>query len=64
MRIKHWFYTTPLRLRSVFRRRQVEQELDEEFQYHIGRQIEEHVAKGMTEEEARYAALRALGGVE
>ncbi|HEY7180677.1 MAG TPA: ABC transporter permease, partial [Blastocatellia bacterium] len=28
------------------------------------RQIEEHLAKGMTEEEARHAALRAIGGVE
>src|SRR5215475_8421474 len=64
MRIKHWFYTVPLRLRSLFRRRQVEQELDEELHYHIDRQIEENIAKGMTDEEARYAALRALGGVE
>ena len=64
MRIKHWFYTVPLRLRSLFRRSQVEQELDEEIRYHIERQIEEHISKGMTEEEARYAALRALGGVE
>ncbi|HEY6402530.1 MAG TPA: permease prefix domain 1-containing protein, partial [Blastocatellia bacterium] len=64
MRIKHWFYTVPLRLRSIFRRRQIEQELDEELRYHIDRQIEEHIAKGMTPEEARYAAMRALSGVE
>src|SRR6266536_5860608 len=64
MRIKHWFYTVPLRLRSLFRRSQVEEELDEEIRYHIERQIEENVAKGMTEEGARYAALRAMGGVE
>src|SRR5215831_5111954 len=64
MRIKHWFYTAPLRLRSLFRRTQVEEELDEELRYHIERQIEEHLAKGMTPEEARYAALRAMGGVE
>src|SRR5262249_42446399 len=64
MRLKHWFYTVPLRLRSHFRRAQVEQELDEELQYHLERQIEEHIAKGMTPEEARYAALRAMGGVE
>jgi hypothetical protein len=30
MRLEHWFYTVPLRLRSLFRRRQVEQELDME----------------------------------
>jgi macrolide transport system ATP-binding/permease protein len=64
MRFEHWFYTLPLRLRSLFRRAQVERELDEELQYHLERQIEEHIAKGMTAEEARYAALRALGGVE
>src|SRR5215470_3114969 len=64
MRFEHWFYTLPLRLRSLFRRRQVEQELDEELRYHLERQIEEHIAKGMTPEEARYAALRAMGGIE
>src|SRR5215813_397078 len=64
MRLKHWFYTVPLRLRSLLRRAQVEQELDEELRYHIERQTEELIAKGMTEEEARYAALRAIGGVE
>src|SRR6266545_1920184 len=64
MRIKHWFYTIPLRLRSIFRHNQVEQELDEEIRYHLDRQIEENIAKGMTPEEARYAALRAMGGIE
>jgi putative ABC transport system permease protein len=64
MRLKHWFYTIPLRLRSLFRRAQVEQELDEELLYHIDRQIEENIAKGMATEEARNAAHRAIGGVE
>jgi VIT1/CCC1 family predicted Fe2+/Mn2+ transporter len=64
MRFEHWFYTVPLRLRSLFRRRQVEQELDEEIRYHLERQIEERIAQGMTPEEARHAALRAMGGIE
>src|SRR5215468_7755292 len=64
MRFEHWFYTLPLRLRSLFRRAQVERELDEELHYHLDRQIEEHLAKGMAPEEARHAALRAMGGVE
>ena len=46
MRLEHWFYTMPLRLRSLFRRRQVEAELDEELQYHLERKIEEHIAQG------------------
>src|SRR5499426_1504296 len=64
MRFEHWFYTLPLRLRSLFRRTQVERELDEELQYHLERQIEELIAKGMMAEEARNAARRAMGGVE
>src|SRR5262245_43294389 len=64
MRLKHWFYTAPLRLRSIFRRRQVERELDEELRYHLDQQVEENMAKGMTPEEARQAAMRAMGGVE
>ena len=64
MRLKHWFYIVPLRLRSLFRRRRVEQELDDEIRYHLDRQIEEYIAKGMTSEDASSAALRDLGGVE
>ena len=61
---KGWLYTLPLRLRSLLRRDKVEQELDEELRYHLDRQIEENLAKGMTPDEARYAALRAMGGIE
>jgi predicted permease len=63
MRLQQWFYTLPLRLRSLLRRGQVEQELDEELQYHLERQIEENLATGMTAEDARYAALRAMDGI-
>src|SRR6185503_14224903 len=31
---------------------------------HMERQIEEHVRKGLTPEEARYAAIRAMRGIE
>src|SRR5439155_1538943 len=53
-----------LRLRSLFARKRVERELDEELLYHLERQIEEYVAAGMSVEDARRAALRAIGGVE
>src|SRR2546422_392801 len=64
MRLKHLFYVLPLRLRSLFRRNQVEKELDEEMQYHLERQIEQNIGGGMRPDEARYAALRAIGGIE
>jgi len=59
-----WIYKFPLRLRSLFRKSPVEQELTEELRFHLEKLIEEKVAIGMTPEDARYAALRELGGVE
>jgi hypothetical protein len=51
-------------IRSLFRRRQEEQQLNEELQFHLERQIEQNLAAGMPPEEARYAALRLFGGVQ
>ena len=64
MRMEHWIYSLPLRLRSLFHRRQVEAELDEELQYHLQQRIEEDIAQGLSPREARYSALRAMDGVE
>jgi MacB-like periplasmic core domain len=61
MRIEHWIYTLPLRLRSLFRRNRLGEELDEELSDHIERQIEDNLARGMGPKEARLAALRAFG---
>ena len=64
MRLEHWFYTIPLRLRSLLRRQRVEPELDEELQYHLQRKTEENLGAGMAVEEARRAAQLDFGGVE
>lgn len=53
-----------LRLRSLFAGKKVERELEEELQYHVERQIEENIAAGMSVEDARHAALRAVGAIE
>src|SRR5262245_36880407 len=63
MRVQHWFYTIPLRLRSIFRRRQVERDLDDELQYHLDKKIEEMLSRGLDRAEARNAALRAMDGL-
>src|SRR5579884_2883133 len=52
-----------LRARSLFHRRRVEAELDEELRYHLEREIEANLAAGMGPREAAHAALRAFGGV-
>jgi len=64
MRPQHWLYTIPLRLRSLFRRRHVERELNEELQFHLEHKIEEGIANGVSPKEARYAAMRAMDGLE
>jgi predicted permease len=56
--------TLRLRLRSLFRRQRVESELDEELRYHVERLMEENIARGMSADEARHAALREMGGLE
>jgi hypothetical protein len=35
MGLERWLYTLPLRLRTLFRRGEIEQELDEELRYHL-----------------------------
>ena len=64
MRLEHWRYTIPIRLRSMFSRARVEQELSEEFQFHLDLQTAQGIAEGKTPEQARYAALRAMEGTE
>jgi len=64
MRVEHWWFELPLRIRSIFRRRRVESELDEELQFHLDHKIEEGIADGLSAEEARRRALRAMGGLD
>jgi predicted permease len=64
MRVEHWWYTLPLRLKSLFRRSRVEQELDEELQFHLEHKIEEGIARGLSPDQARRMALKAMGGLD
>src|ERR1051325_11293790 len=53
-----------LRLRALFRKTQMERELEEELRFHLEKEVEQNLARGMSPEEARLAALRSFGGVE
>src|SRR5690349_13778246 len=64
MRPEHWLYTIPLRLRSLFRRAEADQELDDELRDHLERATEEYIAKGMAPQEARRRVRLDLGGIE
>jgi len=52
------------RLRSLFRKQKLEDELAAEIQSHLEMQVEDLVRQGITSEEARYIALRKFGGVD
>src|SRR3989442_7490538 len=64
MRPEHWLHTIPLRLRSLFRWAQADQELDDELRDHLERKTEEYVAQGMTQEAAHRRARLDLDGIE
>ena len=53
-----------VRLRALFRKAEVERELDEELRFHLEKETEQNLARGMGPEEARRAALVSFGGVE
>jgi len=61
--VPRWLEQVRLILRSVFRRTLVDQELDEELQDHLQREIEGGMHRGLTPDEARYAAQRAMGPI-
>jgi len=64
MRPERWMFTIPLRLRSLFRWAQADQELDDELRDHLEGKTQEYVAHGMTQEEAQRRARLELGGIE
>ena len=53
-----------LRLRSLLSRKKAEQELEEEFRYHLERETEERIASGINPDDARYAALQSIRDIE
>jgi len=64
MRIEHWWFTAPLRIKSILRRRRLDRELEEELQFHLEHKIEEGIAAGLAPDEARRRAMLAMGGLE
>ncbi len=51
------------RFAALFRSRKLDADLDEELRAHIDLAIEENLGRGMNEQQARTAALRAFGGI-
>ncbi len=64
MRLEHWLYIIRLRLRSLFQRQRVDEDLGAELRYHIECKTEENIARGMRPDDAHRAALLDMHGIE
>jgi macrolide transport system ATP-binding/permease protein len=53
-----------IRLRSLFRRRAVEGELDEELRFHVEHHVEKYIQSGLTREEAMRRTRLEFGGLD
>ncbi|NDQ57747.1 MAG: ABC transporter permease [Acidipila sp.] len=64
MRLQRWLFMVPLWLRSLFHRRQLDQDLDDELQYHLEQKTQQFIDAGLPADQARFAALRDMDGIE
>src|SRR3989442_5877245 len=53
-----------MRLGSMFRKRKLDADLDAELRAHLDALTEANIRRGMSPEEARFAARREFGGLE
>jgi hypothetical protein len=56
-----WFNILRTRLRALFRRESVLQDIEEELRIHVEMETETNIKRGMPPEEARAAALKSFG---
>jgi putative ABC transport system permease protein len=52
-----------LNFRVLLNKKRSEQEMDDELRFHLEKQTEQNIARGMSAKEARYAALRQFGNM-
>jgi predicted permease len=57
----HWFRALRLHIQSLFRRKQLDSDLNDELAFHLAQRADKNRAAGMTADDARHAAHRQLG---
>src|SRR6185437_1721064 len=62
--MREFFRVLIRRVAALFRRRDLDEDLDAELRSHVEMAIERNIRKGMSAENARREALCSLGGVE
>ncbi len=61
MHVERWRNIVWLRLRSLLRRGAVESEMDRELRFHLDREIEQNVSRGMTQKPGPGGRAAATG---
>src|SRR5207237_9897416 len=61
---RKWILVVPLRLRSLFLRRRVERDLQDELAFHLDMEASRYAEAGVDAVEAERGARRTFGGVE
>ncbi|MGH9352763.1 MAG: ABC transporter permease, partial [Terriglobia bacterium] len=59
--LSEWITALWLRMRAIFRRRQLDRDLDDELQFHLAMREQKLIEQGMPAEEAHYATRRTFG---
>ena len=62
--MRRWIHAIPARLKAIFLRQRVEQDLDDELAFHVAMQTRTNAREGMNEAEAYRRARVEIGGVE
>jgi predicted permease len=62
--LERWLHILPLRLRSLFRRHQAEQDLRDELLFHMEQQAQRHVDRGVSQAVAEQAVRQEMYGIE
>ena len=57
----HWLHEFRLRLQSLFRRKQLDRDLNDELTFHLAQRADKNRSAGMNDDEARHTAHRQLG---
>jgi putative ABC transport system permease protein len=64
MEMSRWLSSLPLRIRTLFKKRATEMELDEEIRFHLEQQVDALVERGLSREAAQGMAMKEMGHVE
>ena len=62
--MRRWMHAIPARLRAIFLRRRLEQDLDDELAFHVAMQTRAHAGEHMSDAEAYRRARLEIDGVE